>query len=54
MLGERDDEVYPYSTQNGHAMRMPMPPAHDWEAEQRQDKDFYDDGTTTWFWLVSR
>lgn len=54
MLGERDHEVYPYSTQNGNAMHMPMPPAHDWEAEQRQDKDFYDDGTMTWFWRAHR
>ena len=26
--------------------------AHNWEDEKNKDKDFYDDGTMTFFWCV--
>lgn len=29
---------------------QPVDTAHDWEEEKNRDKDFYDDGTMTFFW----
>ena len=37
--------------QNGHtAQLLEIPPAHDWEDEKRRSKNFFDDGTMTFFW----
>lgn len=31
-------------------LRMHSATAHDWEGEKRNKKDFYDDGTMSFFW----
>ena len=36
-----------YDFHNGH---VAMATAHDWEEEKNKYKDFYDDGTMTFFW----
>jgi len=43
------------SPTNGDAVSMQqtqqsIKTAHDWEAEKNLDKDFFDDGTITFFW----
>ncbi|ELU10107.1 hypothetical protein CAPTEDRAFT_93305 [Capitella teleta] len=52
--GVANSSASSFQPQNSHDNTNPPSTAHNWEVEKNRSKDFYDDGTMTFFWRAHR